>query len=550
MASRKKNPAVIQASISTGFNYHDLMQSEQAPKPKKSFHGAYLVAAGILLSRLTGLIRMRALAHFLGNSDAADAFYAAVKIPNFPQNLLGEGVLSASFIPVYANLVAKGNKEEAGKVAGVIFSLLAMVVATIVFSGIILTPYLIDIIAPGFHGEKRDLTIHLVQVIFPGTGLLVLSAWCLGILNSHHKFFLSYAAPVISNLAVVAVLFYFRHDPLESHLANYAAWGIVIGALAQLLVQLPTTIKLVPKLNLSLNVTAQPIREIIKNFVPVVISRGVVQLSAYIDSILASFLPSGAVAALGYAQSIYMLPISLFGMSVSAAELPTMSQAYGSADFNSTLQKRINAASRKIAFFVIPSVATFLVLGDVVAGLLFQTGQFNHDTAIYVWTVLAGSAVGLLASTLGRLYSSAFYSLRDTKTPLRFSLIRVALTTVLGYLLGLMLPKMLGVDSSWGTAGLTASAGIAGWVEFLLLRKKLNSMIGPSGLKLGFVIKIWMAALLSAAVGFGVKHVLPNSHPFIGGVAVVISFGITYLLLTNVLGIEEGKSFLNKIRRR
>jgi putative peptidoglycan lipid II flippase len=526
------------------------MQDKQTAKPKKSLHGAYLVAIGILFSRLTGLVRMRALAHFLGNSEAADAFYAAVKIPNFPQNLLGEGVLSASFIPVYANLIAKGDKALAGKVAGVILSLLATIVAVVVFLGIVLTPYLIDLIAPGFHGEKRDLTIHLVQIIFPGTGLLVLSAWCLGILNSHHKFFLSYVAPVVSNLAVVVILFMFRHEPLESNLAEYAAWGIVVGALAQLLLQLPTTLKLIPEVKLGLGVSESSIREIIKNFVPVVISRGVVQLSAYIDSILASFLPSGAVAALGYAQAIYMLPISLFGMSVSAAELPSMSQAYGNADFHLILQKRINAASRKIAYFVVPSVAAFLFLGDIVAGLLFQTGQFNHDTSIYVWTVLAGSSIGLLASTLGRLYSSAFYSLRDTKTPLRFSVVRVFLTGLLGYLMGLILPKLLNVDSSWGTAGLTASAGIAGWVEFYLLRRKLNSIIGPSGLDVRLVVKLWIAAILSAGLGFLAKLFLPAMHPFISGLVVVAVFGVAYFPLTRILGIEESKAVFDKLLKR
>ncbi|MGZ3690725.1 MAG: murein biosynthesis integral membrane protein MurJ, partial [Pseudobdellovibrio sp.] len=357
-------------------------------KKKSNYSGAVLVAAGILLSRIAGLIRMRALAYFLGNSDAGDAFYAAIKIPNFPQNLLGEGILSASFIPVYANLVAKGEKEEAGKVAGVILSLLTLVTSIIVAIGIIATPLFIDLIAPGFAGEKRDLTIQLVRIIFPATGLIVISAWCLGILNSHHKFFLSYIAPVVSNAAVVLVLFVFRHETQQSQMAVYAAWGLVLGAFLQLLAQWPTTVKLLPQLKLSLSTQLKSVREIIKNFVPVVISRGVVQLSAFIDSILASFLPSGAVAALGYAQTIYILPISLFGMSISAAELPAMSQAYGQENFNQTLQNRINAALRKVAFFVVPSMIAFFILGDVVAGVLFQTGKFDHETSIYVWRIL------------------------------------------------------------------------------------------------------------------------------------------------------------------
>jgi integral membrane protein MviN len=526
------------------------MSIEEKAKPKSNFGGAYLVAAGILLSRIAGLVRMRALAHFLGNSDAGDAFYAAIKIPNFPQNLLGEGVLSASFIPVYANLLAKGDKEQATKVAGVILSLLSLIVAAIVCVGILTTPIFIDLIAPGFEGAKRELTIKLVQIIFPGTGLLVISAWCLGILNSHHRFFLSYFAPVVSNFAVVGVLIAFRHEPLQSQLAVYASWGLVLGALLQLAVQIPTVMALVPQLRLSLSVKLDSVREIIKNFVPVVIGRGVVQLSAYIDSILASFLPSGAVAALGYAQSIYMLPISLFGMSVSAAELPAMSRAYGTENFREVLQKRIDSAFRKIAFFVIPSVAGFLILGDVIAGILFQTGEFNADTSLYVWRVLGGSAVGLLASTLGRLYSSAFYSLRDTRTPLRFSIIRVILTTILGYIMGLYLPKVLGLDASWGTAGLTASAGIAGWVEFMLLRSKINKEIGKTGIPVSVTLRLWVAALIGGAAGFATKLALPPGHPILNGVVILAVFGVLYFGLTAMMKIEESAVTIRKVLRK
>ena len=167
---------------------------------------APLVAAGILLSRIAGLVRDRVFAHYLGNSDAADAFRAAFRIPNILQNLFGEGVLSASFIPVYANLLAQGKREEADRVASAIFCLLALVMSGLVLAGVLATPWLIDAIAPGFAGVKRDLTIRLVRILFPGAAMLALSAWCLGILNSHRHFFISYTAPVIWNAAIIASL--------------------------------------------------------------------------------------------------------------------------------------------------------------------------------------------------------------------------------------------------------------------------------------------------------------------------------------------------------
>src|SRR5919199_6562766 len=170
---------------------------------------AFLVGTGILLSRIVGLIRQRVFAHYFGTSDAGDVFGAAFRIPNFLQNIFGEGALSASFIPVYANLLARGDKKEATHLADAVLSLLALVTSVIVLVGILTTPYLIDVIAWGFEGEKREWAIRLVKILFPGAGLLVMSAWCLGVLNSHRRFFLSYTAPVIWNLAIICALVFY-----------------------------------------------------------------------------------------------------------------------------------------------------------------------------------------------------------------------------------------------------------------------------------------------------------------------------------------------------
>ncbi len=210
----------------------------------------------------------------------------------------------------------------------------------------------------------------------------------------------------------------------------------------------------------------------IANFIPVFFSRGVVQISAYIDAMLASLLPVGAVAALFNAQVLYTLPVSLFGTAISAAELPAMSSiAASETEVAAYLRQRLNRGLQDIAFWIVPSAMAFLAFGDVVAGVLLQTGRFSQADTRYVWAILAGSAVGLLASTMGRLYSSTYYALRDTRTPLRYAIIRVLLTAVLGYIAALWLPPLLGIPLRWGAAGLTASAGLAGWLEFALLRR-------------------------------------------------------------------------------
>jgi lipid II flippase MurJ-like protein len=342
---------------------------------------AVFVAAGILCSRLAGLVRLRVFAHYFGlQSDAADAFNAAFRIPNFLQNLFGEGALSASFIPVYAALVARGEQREADRVAGAVAALLALVVAALVLAGVLATPLLIAAIAPGFTGEKRDLTIQIVRILFPGAGLLVLSAWCLGVLNSHHKFLLSYTAPVMWNAAMIATLVAFGAGTTLPRLAVLLAWGSVAGSALQFAVQLPPVLRVAPDVVSGVSgafhrggAVRDHVRTVTRNFVPVFISRGVVQVSAYIDALLASLLPTGAVTGLSNAQLLYTLPVSLFGMSIAAAELPAMS-AVG-VEGQAALRARLDAGLRQIAFFVVPSAMAFLALGDVVAAALLQTGR-------------------------------------------------------------------------------------------------------------------------------------------------------------------------------
>ena len=523
-------------------------------RPSRTLGASSLVTLGILASRITGFIRDRVFAHFFGISVVADVFRAALRIPNLLSNLFGEGVLSASFVTVYAKLRALSEDQEAEHLAEAIFGILTLVCAAMVLVGVLLTPILIDFIAPGFRGAERELTIRVVRILFPGSGFLVMSAWCLGILNSHRKFLLSYLAPVAWSATMIAALELFGgRGPLDQ-LAIQLAWAAVLGAALQFLVQLPKVLQILPALRPSLDMSSAHVRSVIRNFGPIFLSRGVVQVSAYVDQIIASYLPHGAIAALAYAQTIAVLPVSLFSMSVSAAELPALSSAIGNQEeVAAFLRRRLTAGLRRIAYFVIPSAAAFLALGDVLAAGIYQTGQFVHGNAVYVWGVLAGSAVGLLATSLGRLYSSAFYALLDTKTPLRFALIRIALTTALGAVCALLLPGWVGVDERWGVAGLTASAGIAGWVEFLLLRRALGQRIGETPLPRGFALKLWSVALAGAGLGYFIKRslgALGAHHPLPLAVVVCGVYGTVYFAGTWFLRIEEAQGVVRSVLRR
>lgn len=519
-----------------------------APKPERRSRGAaFLVAAGIFLSRIAGLIREAVFSHYFGNSDAADAFRQALRIPNFLQNLFGEGVLAASFIPVYAGLLARHEREsgeEAGRVAGAVFAILSLLTSVLVLAGVFATPLLIYAIAPGYHGAKRELTITLVRILFPGAGLLVFSAWCLGILNSHRRFFLSYSVGVLWNIAMIAALLWFGPHSGQDRLAKIVAWASVVGSAAMFLAQLPVVLRLVPALRIELATRLESVRIVIRNFGPVFVSRGVVQVSAYVDSIIASILPSGAASALSNAQTIYLLPVSLFGMSVSASELPEMSRAVGAdANFAAQLRLRLVSGLRRITFLVIPSVVAFVVLGDVIAGAIYQSGRFTRADTVWEWGILAGSGIGLLASTQGRLYSSAFYALKDTRTPLRFAIVRIALTIVLGYLCAIPLPPLIGISPRWGVAGLTASAGVSGWVEFLLLRRSLGRRIGSDPVGALYLLRLWIAAIVAGCAGFAIKVELAGGlAPKLAAILVLAPYGVLYLLLA------EGRNMRSRVR--
>ena len=538
-------------------------QALAEPPPKKPAEsargGALLVGAGILLSRLVGLIRQRVFAYYFGLSVTGDAYAAAFRIPNFLQNVFGEGALSASFIPVYAKLLAKGDRETAERVAGAVFSLLALATSVLVLFGVLAAPLLTDILAIGFEGAKRDLTVQLVRIFFPGAGLLVLSAWCLGVLNSHRRFFLSYAAPIIWNVAIIAALAIAGtpvrfNDPDDlavwGAVARYTAWGSVVGSALQFGIQLPTVFRLLGGLRVSLDAANAHVRTVVRNFVPVFLSRGVVQISAFVDEMIASLLGHGPMQALTYTQSLYTLPVSLFGMAVSAAELPAMSSAVGAEEeVASQLRARLGAGLRQISYFIVPSLVAFLALGDVMVGALYRTGNFSQSDVLYVWAILAGSAVGLLPTTLGRLYASTFYALHDTRTPFRFAVLHVVLAIVLGYVAAIYVPPLLGLEPRWGAVGLTASAGVAGWVEFVLLRRRLNRRIGRTGVAAPFLLQLFLAAGLCAAAGWGLKLLTDGLHPIIVAALVLGPYGLLYFAVTSLWGLAEARAVVGRFTR-
>ena len=306
-----------------------------------------------------------------------------------------------------------------------------------------------------------------MRIIFPMTTFLVLSAWALGVLNSHRRFFLPYFAPVVWNAAIIAALVWAGggraggHPPLATldRLLFAACWGALAGGLLQFLVQLPLALKLAQGLRPSLSTRVPGVREALGAFGPVLAGRGVVQLAGYLDYFLAGFLAAGAIAALGYAQMFYMLPISLFGMSVAASELPELARL-GRGEASGELVARVRRSLRQMAFLNVPTFVGYLAFGFLLVGALCGGGASASQDNMLVYLVLCGYTLGLLATTSSRLLQNTFYALGETRTPARIAALRVLVSAALG------LPLMLLLDRYAVAAGGARGELLSSWVRW------------------------------------------------------------------------------------
>ncbi len=435
--------------------------------PQSSGRLAGRVAAGIIVARVLGFVRERLFAYYFANGPAADAFRAALKIPNLIRNLLGEGTLSASFIPVYAALLEREGEEEGRRLAGVVASLLILLTAVSALVGMVLAPVITDVVAPGFSGTTRDLTVRLVQILFPMSGMMVLSAWCLGVLNTHGRFFLSYAAPAMWNVAQIATLVGLGGRLAGTPLVVALAWGALVGSALQIVVQLPTTLRLLKGIYWSLNLATPGVRQAIRTWIPVVFGAGVAQVSSIIDTQLASLLGGGAVAALGYTQLLSMLPLSLFGVSIAAAALPDLSRdAAGQA--MDVLRRRLSDGLRRLVFFVLPSACALAVLAKPVVAAVFQTGRFDADDTLLVAGILAAYAIGIPAQASIKLLASGYYAQGDTRTPVRIAALSVAIGAGASYLLMQRL----------GPAGIALGSCVGAYLSLILHYVGLSERVG------------------------------------------------------------------------
>ncbi len=496
------------------------------------------VAAGILLTRVLGYIRELLFAHYLGNDWAADAFRVALRIPNTIRNLLGEGTLAGSFIPVYAAFNERSDKSEARALAGAVLGLLLVAASALALVGIAAAPALVTVFGAGLQGQSRALAVALMRILFPMSGLMVISAWCLGVLNTHRKFFLSYAAQSLWNVAGIAALvagaswFVTPTLPLADRLTrlSYAlAWGTVAGAVLQVAAQLPACRRALGGLAVRFSWRTSGVRDVVVAWLPLLIGAGVAQISGLIDTLLGTLAGEGGASSLGYAQLLQVLPISLFGASVAQASLPELSRdaiATGGGA-NEQLRSRIAVGFRRIAFFVLPSAFLFAALGPVVVAALFQTGRFAHSDSILVGGVIAAYGVGLLGQATVKLFASGFYALRDTRTPVKIAAFSLAVGSGLGWLL-----------LRWfGPAGIALGSSVGGTLSTVLhlrdLDRRIGAVLRPEHWRaVGAAV---LGAGAAALAGLGAAAVTAGLGVLPRALAAVGIFGVVYAAVTSLL---------------
>lgn len=504
--------------------------------------GAPSVAAGILVSRVLGFGREVVFAHYFGSGALADAWRAALRIPNVVQNLLGEGTLSASFIPVYVRLLEEGREEEAGRAAGAVLGLLAVVAGALAALGSWAAPLLATIVATGFGGDGRnDILVSLLRLLFPMAGVLVVSAWALGLLNSHRRFFVAYVAPALWNLSmIVALLAGAGRGFLGVDLVFALAWGALAGGVLQLLFQLPFLFRFLRHVAPSVSTRATGVREVVANFPPVVAARGAVNLGALLDTNLASRLSTGAVGVMGYAQALYLLPISLFSLSVAAAELPELARERAAG--REAVRDRTERAVGTVLFWLIPVTAGYVVFREEVMAIYRTGGAFGEADAVVAGVVLAAYAIGLPASGVSRVLSSAYYALGDAKTPARVACARIVVSAVTGVTLMFPLDRHMVGDLGLGAAGLAAGASAGAWLEVSLLKRSLGRRLSGLSFGGGRVVRCLVAAGVAVVAGLGSGTLVSPAHPVLVAGATILPVAVVYLWTAGALGAAPAVS--------
>jgi putative peptidoglycan lipid II flippase len=452
------------------------------------------VGALTFLSRILGLVRDILIANFFGSGLSADAFFVAFRIPNLLRRLFAEGSFSVAFIPVFTEYLQKKSRQQAIELAQVVLTVMILILTIVTVLGIVFSPIIVRIIAPGFGGtgDKFVLTVVLTRIMFPYIFLVSLLALFMGILNSIKHFAAPALAPVFLNLGMIAALLFLA--PWMKTPTVGLAIGVLVGGVVQLAVQIPFLLNRGIHMGLKWELNHPALKRIGVLMLPTILGSAIYQINQLIGTLLASLLREGSVSYLYYADRLVQFPLGVFAIAISTAVLPSLSREAADGDTEG-LKATLSHALRLTMFITIPAMIGLIVLRDPIIRLLFQRGAFDATAAVMTARALLYYSIGLWAFSGLRVFVSAFYSLQDTKTPVKVAVGAMVLNIIFSILL---------MNTPLEHGGLALALSLASSLQLLmlvfLLRKRLGSLEGRSvliSMARSFLASLVMAACIS-----------------------------------------------------
>jgi putative peptidoglycan lipid II flippase len=444
------------------------MVDEHRSENARVVRAAGVVGIATMLSRVFGFLRDMVVAGFFGAGLTTDAFFVAFRIPNLLRRLLAEGSLTVSFVPVFTEYLRNKTREEALELADITFTALSIILVCVSLLGVLFSPLIVTVMAPGFARmpAQYELTIFLTRLMFPYILLISLVALCMGILNSLRHFAAPALSPVVLNVAMILAALTLRGFFREPVVA--LAVGVMAGGALQLAMQWPFLIKMGVRLKPDFRFRHPGVKRIGMLMLPAAFGAAIYQINIFIGTILASLLPAGSVSYLYYADRIVELPLGVFAIAVGTATLPSFSEQAARGQIEE-LKRTISFSLRLILFITIPATIALIALRTPIISVLFQRGEFGILSTELTAQALLFYSVGLWAFSVIRIIVAAFYSLQDTRSPMKAAIVALIVNAL--FSVALMFPLKHG--------GIALATSIASAVNVGMLWVILTRRVGP-----------------------------------------------------------------------
>ena len=508
---------------------------------------AGVVGLATLLSRTLGFVRDVAFAWLFGTGMMADAFFAAFRIPSTLRELLGEGALSAAFIPAFTRTATRDGPQAAWTLASKVMGTLVVVLVVVTGIGVLCAPWIAQGIAWGWRGVpgKLALTATLLRIMFPYILLVGLAALFMAILNSLGHFLTPALSPTVLNLVIIAAALLVA--PRSSTPVFPIAIAVVVGGVGQLAIQVPAALACGWHPTFRVAPRDPAVREIARLMLPGVAGLAVTQVNVFVGTLLASLLPEGSVAAMGYAFRLVQYPIGVVGVSIATGALPVMSKAYAQ-DAVDDMKRALRDSLRLAIFLTLPAMVGLILFGTAIVGVLFERGAFARSATILTASVLCAYAVGLVFYIANRILAPAFYAMRDTWTPMVTGVVSV----------GVNMAASLVFMGPLGAAGLALGTAVASASNCAQLVLRLRRRVGLLGGRviLRAAARVGLACVPMAVWGVGAQAWcdvlgIPSLLGRVGLLAVYVGgAGALFVVAAVVLRCEELTWTWDLLRRR